>query len=776
MNRFLKFLVCLLLLLPCCVAGGKPVLLLLQPQSWGLLAFTATLVLLLLHATWRSPGCWDLRAVLLLAIWCLLLPVAFYRSSVWLAHVTFCVAAAIAGKSLQPSRRTQLFVVLPALLAGLPPFLNKPLQKWLSEQIIQQTSVAASLQGIWHHREGTLLTASSGSVDLGPILNSPLSISGLLVVMCVWMGFRRLPTAQILVAVPLAACVAVMLPVGSCLIAIRDLADGGQLMSVLLWLLLLAGTLLLLYSATLLSKLLTNAITPPDDRFQEHIEENPLVQLWDRIIGGRTSEYAEPIRFLSENRKRLAPTVRPIEFLKDWFFSRRPRLLLQSVPALLALCALLMANGSLASRQNSILSRYQAQVELSRKNADLDQQEICLRGLASLAPADVGGRLRLAEFLWEQRGRETGWKEYERLAQLEGAGGAAAHLWIARHAMSWRPLRELSDEEIIQHLRRALESGEYAAEAHALLARIYLRNNEVTLAGQHLRKAADADIRYLDELIMFHRQQGIPMPAEERIPKRVRELELMVEQRPDDVSVRLDFATLLDALGDHRKAMLTVSEGRRLNDSEVLREAAAELLLNAARSEISTAVVGGDQCLLAVRNALQLNPKNAEAPRLAALLRLEGAAFAGSIDDALLYWREQVRETESDVAIRCLALLAFAAGEPEESLESFKRLRQPTFGDADVRIAAHIQLRQSQEALSFAQAFSENLSKMPSAAAKLAAAQLLSRARAFDLAIVVSHSDGTLSSAALARFTFSMMSAASLVHTKVFGLALCSAI
>jgi hypothetical protein len=45
-----------------------------------------------------------------------------------------------------------------------------------------------------------------------------------------------------------------------------------------------------------------------------------------------------------------------------------------------------------------------------------------------------------------------------------------------------------------------------------------------------------------------------------------------------------------------------------------------------------------------------------------------------------------------------------------------------------------------------------------------------------EYATVVSHSDGTLSSAALARFTFSMMSAASLVHTKVFGLALCSTI
>ncbi|MFM7059018.1 MAG: tetratricopeptide repeat protein [Planctomycetota bacterium] len=726
-----KLLVCLLLLTPWFVDGGEPVVKLLQSPYWLVLGMIVTLLLLLIRGIWLGPGVWDRWAGLLLVFYVFVLSISFYRSSTWLAHVAFCVAAAIAGNALQPSRRTQFLLVLPAVVAGLPPFLERPLHQSLNETLVQLTSTVAGMLEIWHYREGSLLTTLTAGVDLEPALNSPLGIPGLVVLLWGWMIYRRQPSSQMLVAIPLAAAAGVVMQAGTCLLFLRDLTDGGLLLSAVLWFALLMLTLLLLYSATQMAELLTHAITPPDHRFQNHIEDNACVQLWDRCVSGRVDRNSVPIRIFSAETSRLAPTVRPIEFLKEWFFSRRPRLMLRSAPMPLALIALLVTNGTLSTRQSSTIALYTAQMESAQARAELDLQEICLRGLAALEPANVQWRLQLAAFLWEHRGKDIGWKEYERLAEMPGDGGAAAHLWIARNALSPTPQHALADDEIIRHLQRSLNAREYSAESHALLSRLYSRNNEPTLAGQHIRSAADAEIKYLDELITFHRQNNLPMAAEERIPKRIRELQSVLEQQPENTSARQDLASLLEAVGDHRQAMLIVNEGRRLQDSTELQETSAALLLSAVRQEISSAAVGGDQSLLAVREALQLNPRNEDAPRLAALLRLEGAEFDGSIDDALLHWRGQVREAGTALAIRNLALLAFAAGEPEESLQAFANLEQLTVEDSRVRIAALMQLGNQADALAAATKAAEPLLTGKTAVARLAAADLLSRAAAF---------------------------------------------
>ncbi len=570
-----KLVLCLLLLLPWLVGGGEPVLKLFQSQYWLVLAFTMALLPLLVHRIWRGPRCWDRWAGLLLVLYVLVLSIALYRSSTWLAHVSFCVAAAIVGSVLKPSRRTQFLLVLPTVLAGLPPFLDRPLRKWLSGQLVQLSSAVTDMLQIWHYREGTLLKTFSAGVDLEPALNSPLGMSGLVVLLYAWMAFRRQSSAKMLVAIPLASLAGVMTTAGACLLGLRELTDGGLLLTLVFWLMLLAFTLLLLYSATQLAEFLTHSITPEDKGFNNHIQKNAFIQLWDRCISGRVDSHSTPIRIFAAERVRLANTVRPLEFLKELFFSRRPRLLVSAAPAFLAFAALLVINGTLSTWQTSAIARYKAQAESAQARSEPDLQEICLRGLAALEPANVQWRLQLAAFLWDHRGTESGWREYERLAEMPGDGGAAAHLWIARNAMSPTPLYPLPDDEIILHLQRSRQARGYAAESHALLSRVYIRNNELTLAGQHIRSAADADIRYLAELITFHRQHQVPMAPDERIPKRIRQLQSAVEQNPKNSSARSELASLLQAVGDHRRAMLTVNEGRRLHDSAELQELAA---------------------------------------------------------------------------------------------------------------------------------------------------------------------------------------------------------
>jgi len=725
MRQVLRAASGLLLLLPFVVTGGDLLSDLLLPQHWLQLGLVILCVVWLLRSLVRTPDLQRTSSVVLLSANLVLLTVAFARDSEWFARVAFCVSAAVAAGAMPQRPRFKVLAVLLTVFAGLPPFLSLPLNTFISERLLNHISTIASLLGLWNFHSEAILTTQQGPVNLNSILNTPFGFSGLSVVLAVWLTYRRRTTVQMLLALPFALPVAALHLGCSGLLAV--LARGWSLPIVPVWcwpILLLLPSLLLLLSAEQLSLFLTSAIIPLDRRVNGAIVRNHFNRLWDQMVSGRSSDMVGEIRLLAPDRRRLSSDAVFTEFVRDWWFSRRLWHLPSAAVAILTAVTPPLLNLEMAARAASVFARYEQQLTLAIEQQNPDQQELLLRGMAAQMPDDLRRRLQLASFLWTQRSQEAGWTEYERVASMDAIGAAEAHLWIARNAMSTQPFRSLTDQQLIQHLQQALQADQKNGEAHALLAGLYLRAGEMTIGESHLRQAADAELKYVDDLLAYCRNRRRPFPSQSQIQLRLQQLTQQLASQPDDDALRVRLSSMLVIVNQIDKAEQLLSEGLQRHDSTELRQTMAELRLFQVRLSLLSPLMVGDESLLRVREALRLDPTSEEAAVLAAVLHLEGADFTEHAAAALQHWQAEVQRSGAAAALRSLAMLQFACGQPAEALELFTKLPQKRSEDAFIVIAALRQTGRNADALAEAQS---------AAAPQLAAGTVRGRTVAADL-------------------------------------------
>lgn len=726
----------LLLLLPFVVTGTDLLTDLLLPQHWLQFAMIVCCIVWLLRSLRQHGPARDSRTILLLLACVSLLLTALFRESVWFAKVAFCFAASLAAGSLtQPSRGKMLLLMLVAI-AGLPPMFCAAVDAFVTERLVLHVSTLFSMLGFWNYQSGTVLTTEQGLVDVGALLNSPAGISGLLAIVACWMLLRPRSAIQSLLFSAFAVPVAVLNSVCSCLIIV--LVSGSSLNQVPIWLwpaLLTLPAMLFLSSALKLIVFVTSGIIPVASKEATETRQNPLNRLWDRLISGRPLDAVGPIRLLTPKKWRLAAEVSLQGFFMDWLYSRRIWLLPAAIPAFVLAMCMPLADSLLMARRPQIFTMYEQRLLRATEEHNLELSELLLRGLAGQRPRDLQRRQQLAEFLWTQRSQEAGWAEYESLASLDGTGAAEAHLWIARNAMSSDPFRTLSDQQLIKHLRRALQLGGSNAEVHALLARLYVKVGEIRLAEDQLRQAAIADPGYFEDLLIFCQSCGRPLTAGQ-IEQTLRQWSKQLQTQPDAEGLRIRLARLLVRTNRIAEAEKLIRDGRQRTDSAPLKSLAAELRLLPVAMQLSgsvlpDAVVAGDDSLVRVRESLNLDPASETAPRLAALLHLEGARFDGHADAALQYWQSRVQQPEDSSALKSLARLTFACGRPAEAVDIFNRLPQRSSEDAVILVTAMMRAGRKSDAAAEAKSSAVSLLSAGTVAGRVLAAELFSRAGEF---------------------------------------------
>ncbi len=729
----LRILAVFSLLLPFFSAAGELLTWFLQREHWLQFLLVLCCQSVLIPPLVRRGIPLDRWTSLLLLTMLAVLSAGIVRGSVWLQLSAWCFAAATAAGALQHSRRGRLLLVLLVTLPGPPPAWKAATDSFFDNHLLQTAGATGTLLEIWHFRVDRLLVTTHGSIDAGLILDSPLGLSGTFAVVAGLMLYFHRPAVQILLMLPFTAGILYLTQTGCCVLALFDVSDGSQWVKPQYWpLLALPLNISLLWSALHLKILLTHGLIPPDRDVSPEMLLNPCNRFWDRFVGGRPAMTAGPIRFWDSEQNRFSPAFRPAGFLKDWLFSRRMFLLPRAAPAIAVLFATPVADLLIDSQQVKLRQQYKAVFAQAETSGDDALQEICLQQLASAPQAEPEWQLKRARFLFEKRDATAGWNEYLRLASLPDQGLADAHLWLAQNALSPNAVQRISEENIVQHLQKAVVAPATRAEAHALLGSIFLQRGDVTIGEQHLRAAADADLKYVDALLLQSLRHAKTVRPDLRTQQRLQQLRHNLQQEPKNSGLRIHLAVLLTAAGNVAEAEDLIQQGRSIEDTQDLQKATADLLVHRANKELSSYFRTGDGSLLAVREALRLSPGNAVAAVLASQLTMEGADLRHDVIEPIAHWKANTDKNSESVAIRALAHLSFASHQPQACLDHLNKLPADAPDESKLRIAALMLTNRQNEAGDVARHAAAKLFPRGGVPGLLTASKLLCLAGAFE--------------------------------------------
>jgi hypothetical protein len=316
----------------------------------------------------------------------------------YLTSAAFCTAVAACDSFPRKAVRVQLPVVLMAILAVGP-----AVEQYVTE--VSMTWVANLFCTLgYRYRlvscfEWPFLVTAPGSVDVSPILFSPLGTSGLMAILAAAMSSYRRTTTRILLALPGAALAAFITQSCSLLLVLVAMRSDGNTPIVGLWpFLLLPLSALLLASTDMLVILLTSPIIPITGRGETSTFRNPLVRLWDRYPGGMSSQFTGSLAFFKPGHCQFRPELSLVGFIRDWTITRQLNLLpLASIIIVAASCIPLLHQRRLDYRPR-IIGRCESLYEKAVRAGDEKSQQILLKSLASLTIPNSQWQLRLAGF------------------------------------------------------------------------------------------------------------------------------------------------------------------------------------------------------------------------------------------------------------------------------------------------------------------------------------------------------------------------------------------
>ena len=743
MQRFCKAVCLLFACLPFLINRAGLTGLLLQPQNWPAIGLIL-LVVWLLRSVPNGSLRITLRCLPYFALYSATLLAAIARHSGWLAGMAFALSVLMLAQAAGLHHRGRLLIVL-MLFVGLPGFLAAPLRTAADERLVQHASALAGSLGFLHFREGAVAGSLTAATDLQQILNSPLGVYGFTVLVSCLMLYRRRTVPQVLLTLPVAVVTSLLGQFCCCLLAVVQLSVVGLRLPAGVWpvllLLPLLVTVLTLQGGVLF---LTSGVISDDGKASVNARTNPANRLWGLYVSGDLPEKWSAVSFRTRDGERLSRVACFLEFFGDWGVSRKVSYLYWAIPGTVLLVTGLLAENAGATAMLTVDSRYENRLTVAREQGDRDSEELCLRALAGLQTGDLQYRMRLAEFLWQHRSREAGWAEIVRLADDGKAGFAAAHLWIVRNALSAEPYQQLSAEQMIDRLNRAIRAAPDTAEAHALLSQLYPAVGEKVLGEQHLVRAADADLKYVDALAALLAAEGRLQPNDSRVQRRCQMLLTQLQTAPRNAELRIQLARLLVLTNREREAELLLDEGLQLEDSSVLRRAVADLQLRYVSRELTSARLLGDRSMLAVRRVLQLDPQHPVAPLMASFLHLQGASFTGFSEEAMQYWEtcaaalptDHTRTPETsdraDAVLRSKAHLAFALNRDEDCLTTFAMIGQLQPQDIKVRVAALQSVGRTSDAAATAREMADPLRQSTRAEDRAVAADMLCQAELFE--------------------------------------------
>lgn len=187
--------------------------------------------------------------------------------------------------------------------------------------------------------------------------------------------------------------------------------------------------------------------------------------------------------------------------------------------------------------------------------------------------------LKLAEQEWSDDQKESAYNRIIGLTSSGSHGYPEAHFWIVDNALSEDPWQKLDTKQIIFHLREGLLLRPDNLQRKKQLGDLYVRQRELVLADALFLELCEEDPRYCLELAAVRVMLGRDVRNDQQIQNYIRLAEQDVEQKPDDLDLRVRVSNVLitfRSLNEGRRILQSIPEELKTPE---LKRSLSELLL-----------------------------------------------------------------------------------------------------------------------------------------------------------------------------------------------------
>ncbi|MEZ6061596.1 MAG: tetratricopeptide repeat protein [Planctomycetaceae bacterium] len=342
------------------------------------------------------------------------------------------------------------------------------------------------------------------------------------------------------------------------------------------------------------------------------------------------------------------------EFTEAWFVSRAYGRLLIGLPFLLV-----AVGGSSyvwwlrRASQTETIQAYEIAADDAIKDGRDEDAQLYLRSLVQQRPHEERYRFRLAMFLIEEHQTELAAAQIESMTPLDKSGYVPARVWLASQATAEKPVLNVTTELALAQLHKAISEKPDSVNAHQLLAEIYLRQNQLRQAEQHLLQIVDARPEAALLLARVQRQIG---RSDEQIDTHIQSARERFEQRviqnPRDDAARIGWSEVLALANRDNEAQAVLLEGLQQNASPALQRGLASFYVQLSTKRLRESMLNRDSCADLLSKATQLQPDNK--PAVVALLQLAAAGATVSAEvlkPAVDVWKEKIAQSGDATAL-----------------------------------------------------------------------------------------------------------------------------
>ena len=661
---------------------------------------------------YRQPERWSWPTWILLTVDIACLALQFYIYSPWLAVVGLtCTLTAwcYANRDTGYDRRLTYLALLPVLVLRLPLSYDEQVIHGLQRLTTTVASQILHRFGLLHFREGNVLQFPGKRFMVEEACSGVQSLFTILFIAALVVCLKRrsfIHGTLLLASGVLMAGIMNTMRVVTITVAwdkySYDLSAGFA--HDVVGYCCLAVAAIMLMSADAFLGFLSDPVPDTQTHGPVGMFLNPLTFFWNRIFAvipyelseregvtgpqtGATS--ADVTRLHKKVDDRVFPTGREglrlsnmFDFLlgwsKSWRSSRNYRDLLAGIPFVAATtCGSLMIWWLRHASQDPVIANYEAAFNAAATDGDESRQEIFLRALCDVRPMEPQYRFRLSQYLLRNGRLNDGLGEILRLTPESGNGMVEARMWLVQQAMSPKPLKPLTADEIERQLKLILDQAPTNVEAHQALARLYSSRKEWKLAEQHLSAAAESRPElYLDLAGLKRRLNRDPNDVTAVAQRAITAFSAQLEKNRSDSTTRLALVESYVLAGQEAAGRELLLSGIEQNNDPAMQTALANFDLMLVQRRLAASDINRDPCVPVVLAALSRDPGNVLGLRILTQLSTMRAEISGeALSDTIAYWRRSVEEnpTNTDKKI-LLGQLLSDCGELEESIRTLQPL------------------------------------------------------------------------------------------------------
>jgi tetratricopeptide (TPR) repeat protein len=360
-----------------------------------------------------------------------------------------------------------------------------------------------------------------------------------------------------------------------------------------------------------------------------------------------------------------------------WLFSRSFSKSLAAIPFVIILvCGIGGVWWVRHSSMDPVIQRYEEAFNAAGRDGNAPLQETCLKALVSLRPSDPQYTMRLGQMYISQGRLADGYREIIKLAPDNRPGHPDARMWLVKQSVSEKPIQRLSPEEMETQLKQVLDAEPRNADAHQMLARVYVNRREWNLAERHLAEAAgirpDLNLEVAQLKVILQRPQEDIRAVAERAADALQS-KLEANRADDTVRVRLADAWMLANAPEKAREVL-VSGLQQRADSELLKTALSNHDLNGVQVKMADSMLNRDVSVPVAAEALKLAPGNIRAIQMIVQLKAIGGKVPDdTLEPAIQHWTKEVEKkpeaVESRVLLSQLLMVAERMDEAASTLE-----------------------------------------------------------------------------------------------------------